>query len=207
MKKRVQSRFARAFEVIITKSEFGIATYCIGDFTCRVFRNGYYILAYETPHQSGVGFASLQLKVCLQYHPYNKEEELEYGSISDPDPLGTPLFELPGQIRLDTGVELESDGYRLGFPKGTHCDPIDIDGEGRDIVEDVDDDGSGGSGGKDGKDGQSGDGGNRYREGGENKTYSEGITRKRAVNQGRLLKWGEKQFIYFCKDTFSGEAG
>lgn len=35
---------------------------------------------------------------------------------------------LPGQKKLDEGIPLETDGYRIGFPKDTHCDPDRRDG-------------------------------------------------------------------------------
>ena len=45
-----------------------------------------------------------------------------YTHLSNDEPLGTELESLPGQIKFDTGVELETDGYRIGFPKDSHCD-------------------------------------------------------------------------------------
>ena len=66
---------------------------------------------------------------CFQYNPYNKEEEVAFSSITDPDPLGTPLEHLPGENITETGVELETEGYRIGFPKDTHCDHSRSDGK------------------------------------------------------------------------------
>ena len=67
-------------------------------------------------------------KAKIQYRAYDKEDEQKYTSLSDPDPLGTPNFELPGQVNLNVGVELESDGYRIGWPKDSHCDEGKRDG-------------------------------------------------------------------------------
>ena len=121
IKKRVQQRFARIFEVIVSKDDFVQATYTIGDFTCKFFRNGLYMLAFETPHQTGVSYIP-QSPLTFQYHPYDKNEEGQYAGISDPEPLGTPNTTLPGQIDLNKGIELETDGYRIGFPRDSHCD-------------------------------------------------------------------------------------
>ena len=56
---------------------------------------------------------------------------MEFSGLTDPDPLGTPLEHLPGENITDTiGIELETEGYRIGFPKDSHCDHDRMDGEG-----------------------------------------------------------------------------
>lgn len=119
----MQQRFARIFEVIVSRDNFEMATYSIGDFYCKVRMQDVYILAYETAHQSGVrAFLPKFLRIKFEYHPYDKMEVLHFGGLTDPDPLGTPLFALPGQLDTRKGIELESEGYRLGYPKDSHCD-------------------------------------------------------------------------------------
>lgn len=70
VKKRVQARFARAFEVIVSPSDFELSTYFIGDFICKIYRYGYYAMTYEAPHQNGVEIVVLQQEAnsvsCLQ---------------------------------------------------------------------------------------------------------------------------------------------
>ena len=65
--------------------------------------------------------AQLFRAYILQYKAKDTAAESEFSSISDLDPLGTSNSLLPGQVKA-LGVALETDGYRLGFPKGSHCD-------------------------------------------------------------------------------------
>ena len=64
----------------------------------------------------------------MQYRAKDATAEMEFSSISNLDLLGTANTLLPGQVKA-MGVELETDGYRLGFPKGSHCDEKNRGGE------------------------------------------------------------------------------
>ena len=48
--------------------------------------------------------------------------------MSLPEYLGTLNETLPGMEIFETGIELESNGYRIGFPKDSHCDHEREDG-------------------------------------------------------------------------------
>ena len=61
------------------------------------------------------------LEILLQFDVENEEYEHGYSIISQEEVLGTNSYMLPGQ-KISMGIELESDGYRLGYPKDSHCD-------------------------------------------------------------------------------------
>lgn len=67
-------------------------------------------------------FLSFLSRYSIQYDPFAETEEEHFSSISNPDPLGTPDLNLPKQRETSKSLELENEGDRAGFPKGSHCD-------------------------------------------------------------------------------------
>lgn len=51
------------YEIIVSRKNFALASYGVGQNFCKLFRNGIYALAYETPHQSGVSLFLFYLKM------------------------------------------------------------------------------------------------------------------------------------------------
>ncbi|XGW35246.1 hypothetical protein V3C99_018901 [Haemonchus contortus] len=73
VQKRVQSRFNRSFEVIISEADFVINTYYSGSRQCKFETDRYYVALYETP---------------TQYDLNNVARENELASVDSRDPLG-----------------------------------------------------------------------------------------------------------------------
>ncbi|CAJ0589732.1 unnamed protein product [Cylicocyclus nassatus] len=106
IQKRAQLRFKQSFEVIVSTSNFSIASYGFGDQTCKYKERGFTVIAYATP---------------IQYDISDKEAEEYYASVSSQDELGATQPSLPGQRPFHTLLRTYDRGDREGFPVGSHC--------------------------------------------------------------------------------------
>lgn len=59
VKKEIQQKFGRVFEVVVSNSDFEHASHQVGDLRCKFQSHGLFLMAYETPHQSAVCYSSL----------------------------------------------------------------------------------------------------------------------------------------------------
>lgn len=124
IKRRIQQRFGRVFEIIVSRGGFAHASHEIGDYICKVESHGMHLMAYETPDQFRVSsYLSFRYRTYfLQYFPFDLAAEKKFSSLSDKEPLGTQDLTLPGQRPATEDLQLETGGERAGFPKGSHCD-------------------------------------------------------------------------------------
>ncbi|PAV78488.1 hypothetical protein WR25_09547 isoform B [Diploscapter pachys] len=106
IQKMAQARFDRSFEVIVSQSDFAIASHMIGYNNCKQKFKGYTILTYATPRQYDV--------------EHQAAEDYFFG-VSAQEPKGSTDISLPGQKPFHTPLKLEAEGQRQGFPVGSQC--------------------------------------------------------------------------------------
>ncbi|CAB3399949.1 unnamed protein product [Caenorhabditis bovis] len=106
LQQKVQLRFKKSFEVIVSRSDFVLSSYMNGDNICKFENRGFYILAYATPRQ---------------YDIEDSEHEKELSETSDPDPLGSSKPSFANEAPWHVPLKLEFSGPRAGYPVGSHC--------------------------------------------------------------------------------------
>ncbi|KAK6759382.1 hypothetical protein RB195_021146 [Necator americanus] len=96
VQQRIQSRFNRSFEVVISESDFVINTYYSGPRQCKFETDRYFVALYETP---------------TQYDVADTTVENFLASIDSRDPLGwkqAPLAEQNEALPVDGTTNIES---------------------------------------------------------------------------------------------------
>lgn len=106
LQQKVQQRFKKSYEVIVSRSDFVISTYTAGDTFCKFDNKGFYILAYATPKQ---------------YDIDEKEDEMELAATSNKEPLGSNETMFDNEAPWHIPLQLETSGDRAGYPVGSHC--------------------------------------------------------------------------------------
>uniref|UniRef100_A0A1I7T5R0 HintN domain-containing protein n=1 Tax=Caenorhabditis tropicalis TaxID=1561998 RepID=A0A1I7T5R0_9PELO len=106
LQQKVQQRFKKSYEVIVSRSDFVISSYNGGDTFCKFDNKGFYILAYSSPKQ---------------YDIDEKEDEKKLASTSNKEPLGSDETMFNNETPWHIALRLETSGERAGYPVGSHC--------------------------------------------------------------------------------------
>ncbi|CAO4384036.1 unnamed protein product [Caenorhabditis nigoni] len=106
LQQKVQQRFKKSYEVIVSRSDFVVSSYNGGDTFCKFENKGFYILAYSTPKQ---------------YDIDEKEDEMKLAATSNKEPLGSNETMFDNEAPWHIPLQLERSGERAGYPVGSHC--------------------------------------------------------------------------------------
>uniref|UniRef100_A0A8R1HZB1 HintN domain-containing protein n=2 Tax=Caenorhabditis japonica TaxID=281687 RepID=A0A8R1HZB1_CAEJA len=106
LQQKVQERFKKSYEVIVSQSDFAVSSWASGQSFCKFESKGFYILAYSTPKQ---------------YDIDEKEDEKKLAATSNQDPMGSEMTKFENQAPWHVELKLETFGDRAGYPIGSHC--------------------------------------------------------------------------------------
>ncbi|PAV77179.1 hypothetical protein WR25_20735 [Diploscapter pachys] len=107
IQRMAQLRFERSYEVFVSRHDFALATYHVGNTICHQFYEEFYILIYATPRQYDVDY---------------KEAEDYFFNFAERENLGSTEITLPEMKDFHTSLAIEAEGPRAGFPVNSHCD-------------------------------------------------------------------------------------
>ncbi|CAI5455487.1 unnamed protein product [Caenorhabditis angaria] len=106
IQQKVQRRFEKSFEVLVSQDDFVIRSSYIGDNICKFQNRGFFIAAYATPRQ---------------YDVEEKQKEAKFATTMNGEPLGSNKTSFDNQASWHTELKLYPSGDRAGYPVGSHC--------------------------------------------------------------------------------------